>query len=217
MKTVARKRSKDVGNGTLADKRRDAILTAAAKLFAEHGYDGADTQLLADRLRVGKGTLYRYFRSKEALFLATVDRVMREICQQTEAAIEGIVDPLDQIAGAVVAYLTFFSERPEAVELLMQERAQFKDRKKPTYFEHREENIGRWLDLYRSLIKQGRVRKMPVERITDVMSGLLYGVIFTNYFTGVRASPKDQARDILDVFFRGILSEAELRARGRQK
>src|SRR5262249_57454593 len=52
------------------ERRREEILEAAARLFAEHGYSETDTQGLADLLQVGKGTLYRYFRTKRELFLA---------------------------------------------------------------------------------------------------------------------------------------------------
>ncbi len=50
---------------------------------------------------------------------------------------------------------------------------------------------------------------MPVERITDVMSQLIYGTMFINYFTGQQKSPEVQAEEILDVVFHGILSDAE--------
>jgi hypothetical protein len=40
------------------------------------------------------------------------------------------------------AYLDFFAEQPGFVELLIQERAHFRDRKRPTYFEHRDANVG---------------------------------------------------------------------------
>ena len=54
---------------------------------------------------------------------------------------------------------------------------------------------------------------MPVEQITDVVSGAIYGTMFINYFTG-QAKPSDiQAQEIVDVVFRGILSESERNAR----
>lgn len=199
------------GDETLAASRREEILDAAARLFARHGYADTDTQLLADELGVGKGTLYRYFPSKRDLFLATVDRVMRELCREIDACFENSEDPLKQMASAFEAYLTYFAERPEAVELLMQERAQFKDRKKPTYFEYREANAERWRALWRSLIAQGRVRDMPVDTIRDAMSNLLYGTMFTNYFAGQDRPPREQARELLDVAFHGVLSDAERR------
>ena len=40
-------------------ERREEILDAATKLFAEHGYADTDTQQLADKLGVGKGTLVK--------------------------------------------------------------------------------------------------------------------------------------------------------------
>jgi AcrR family transcriptional regulator len=194
--------------------RQEQILEAATRLFAAHGYSDTDTQLLADDLRIGKGTLYRYFPSKRDLFLAVADRVMRQLRRCIDDVVAGIEDPLERISAAVHTFLEFFGEHPEFVELLIQERAQFKDRKRPTYFEHREANIERWRALYRGLIAAGRVRNVPVERITDVMSDLLYGTIFTNYFSGRQKAFEAQAHDILDVVFNGILTQAERRRRG---
>ena len=142
---------------------------------------------------------------------------MGRLRERVDFVIAGIEDPLDRVAHAIGAYLAFFIEHPEFVELLVQERAQFKDRKKPTYFEHREANVGRWLDFYRSLIAEGRIRNMPVERILGVLSDLLYGTMITNYFIGRQKPIEEQARDILDVVYNGILTDSERQARGRVK
>jgi AcrR family transcriptional regulator len=47
--------------------KRDAILQAALELFAEQGYYGTAVPQVAERARVGAGTVYRYFDSKEQL------------------------------------------------------------------------------------------------------------------------------------------------------
>jgi AcrR family transcriptional regulator len=213
MKSTAAKKLQRPAHDVLCAQRREQILEIAAKLFAEHGYANADTQLLAEKLGVGKGTIYRYFPSKEEVFFAAADRAMRLLHERVDTSVRGIEDPLDRIATAIHAYLAFFADHPEFVELLMQERAQFKDRSKPTYFQHREARVHHWRELYRTLIAEGRVRDMPVERITDVMSDLVYGTMFTNYFTGQRKPFDAQARDILDVVFHGILSDAERQKR----
>ncbi len=188
--------------------RREEILVQAARLFAEHGYSNCDTQLLAETIGVGKGTVYRYFPSKRALFLAAADRVMRMLREHIETSIGDETDSFQRIRGGILAFLDFFAEHPAFVELLMQERAQFKDRTRPTFMEHRELNIERWRAIYRGLIADGQVRGMPVERITDVVGNLLYGTIFTNYFSGQTKSPEAQAEDILDVVFNGILTDS---------
>lgn len=215
MKAIPKNRPGRPVDGALRDRRRDEILETAAALFARHGYSATTTEMLAEELGVGKGTIYRYFPTKRDLFLRACDRLMHQLLEATTEAVIPIADPLDKIAQAVRTYLTFSAEHPAFVELIIQERAQFKDRKKPTYVEHQEANIEQHREFFRQLIAAGRMRDIPVDRIDEVLSDLVYGTIFTNYFAGRRRSAADQAQDILDVAFYGILSESERRGRNR--
>lgn len=194
---------------SLTARREDEILAAAKRHFAIQGYHNTDLQVLADELNVGKGTLYRYFRNKEELFLATVDRGMKDLHAFIEARTLAEIDPVNRLRTAVRSFLAFFDANPEIVELLIQERAEFRDRHQPTYLRHREANIGPWQDMLRGVINEGRVRRVPVTRITDVLSNLLYGAIFTQHFTRKKVSLEHQAEDILDLFFLGLLSDSE--------
>jgi AcrR family transcriptional regulator len=213
MGEVVQKRSKRCSDEEAMSARREEILEMATQLFADQGFSDAVTQVLADRLQIGKGTLYRHFPSKRELFLAAADRVMVKLNERIELNIVNIGDGLERVAKAISTYLAFFAENPSFVELIIQERANFKDRKRSTYFEHREQSVQRWRHLYRTLIAEGRIRDMPVEQITDVISGAIYGTMFINYFTG-QTKPSDlQAQEIVDVVFRGILSESERRRR----
>lgn len=210
MKSAERKRGRPSDEESRARKRVE-LLASAAKQFARHGYPGTDMQAIADAAGVAKGTLYLYFSSKEDLFLAAVDQGLRELQTHLDATVEPIADPLDRIAAAVRAYLRFFKERPEQVELLIQERAEFRDRKQPTYFEHRDRRRELWHALLADLIAQGRLRPVPVSRIDDVLSDLLYGTMFTNHFSGRHKPLQEQVDDIIDVAFHGLLTEAEKR------
>ena len=210
-----RKRGRPKVEG-LAERRREEILAGATRIFARQGYPGTDLQVVADRLGVGKGTVYRYFRSKEALFLAAADRGMTLLRERTDAEAARARDPLEMIVRATHEYLRFFDEHPEIVELFVQERAEFRDRKRPTYFAHRDANIGPWKVLLRRLMAEGQIRRMPVDRIADVFNSALYGAIFTNYFEGRRRPPDRQAREILDVIFRGILGPGRFSSRSRR-
>ncbi len=189
--------------------RQEEILDAATELFAELGYTEAVTQDLALKLQVGKGTIYRFYPSKRDLFLAAVDRVMWRLRARIDAATRDDLDPLDRVEDSIRAILGFFEDHPNYVELLVQERALFKDRTTPTYLAHHERHRERWHDIYRQLMAEGRVRPMPPERISTVFLDLVYGTIFTNHFSGWRRSADDQARDVIDILFRGILAEPE--------
>lgn len=197
-------RPRDEGLGA---RRSAEILEAAIGFFARQGYLDADIQVLADSLKVGKGTIYRYFPSKETLFFATVDHGMNLLREAVDGAAATAASPLASIETAIRAYLEFFDAHPEIVELFIQERANFRDRPKPTYFVHKEAGMDKWHDLLRSLIRDGVMRDVPIERITEVISHLVYGTMFTNYFQGRTTPVSRQCDDILDVVFHGLLRE----------
>jgi AcrR family transcriptional regulator len=210
MENALKQRTEKNGSDAIKTRRQEEILEAAAALFAECGYSEADTQTLADRLGVGKGTIYRYFPSKRELFLAAVDRLMSQLHQSIAKAVsDRLQDPFDRLHDAINAYLRFFAERPELVELLIQERAHFKDRAKPTFVKHNEEFVEQWRCEFRKMTADGRVRDMPFEKFNEAMSDLLYGTMFTNYFARRNLPAAEQAKDIHDFALYGILSDSE--------
>ena len=66
---------------------REAILAAAAQVFAESGLAGARTGAIAAAARVNKALLYYYFRSKEELYEAVLDRHVGEFNRRAVAVL----------------------------------------------------------------------------------------------------------------------------------
>ena len=74
----------------------EKILTVAARLFATHRFHEARMEDIAAAAEVGKGTLYRYFKDKEELYLALLERTAEQLSQclsqsRNERAIPGCV------------------------------------------------------------------------------------------------------------------------------
>ena len=53
--------------------RRGAILDAARRAFARHGYEGATVKVLEAETGLSRGAIFHHFRDKEALFLALAE------------------------------------------------------------------------------------------------------------------------------------------------
>jgi AcrR family transcriptional regulator len=193
----------------LESRRRAQILDTAAKVFAGFGFAGTQVQVFADRLGVGNGTVYRYFPTKEILFLAAVERGLEELTAEMDAVMTEPLEPLDTLRRLVRVYLGFFHRRPEMAELFIQERAAFPHHHRPLYFARREQDGKecRRADLFHRLIASGRIRSISQERFFAVIGDLLYGTILTNLLTGRRATPDAQTEDVLDVILNGILAE----------
>ncbi|HEY2585353.1 MAG TPA: TetR/AcrR family transcriptional regulator [Tepidisphaeraceae bacterium] len=208
---MSQRREKHAGPGRprdedLADRRRREIVRHAIEEFARNGFNGADLDAIAANAGCSKGTLYNYFESKGALFSASVDHVMFSLVDALgDEGDES--DPVEQIERLAVNFLRHFAQHPQYVELLVQERADFKDRQEPTYYRYRETSRAKWLRRFEWLIAQGRMRPMPPERALTVMSDLLYGTIFMNHFRHRRITPERQAADVVNVLLGGLLTE----------
>jgi len=78
---------------------RDQILDAAARLIHLRGYHGTSLDDVLRESGVGKGNFYYYFRSKEDLGFAIIDRVVERFLERTlePAFVDPTADPLDQV------------------------------------------------------------------------------------------------------------------------
>jgi len=192
-------------NPELQQRRRTEILAAATDLFAESGYIESEVQDIADRAGVGKGTVYRYYPSKDDLFLAACNHGMEMLKEAVGKAACQAERPLDRVSAGVRAYLEFFEANPNLVELLILERVHFRDRVKSTYFEHFDDNLIRWKSTFEELAADGLLRDLPVKRIIEFVSEVVYGAMFTTHFSGRRGELGIGHENVVDLIFIGIL------------
>lgn len=188
-------------------RRAEEILDIAIEVFAAQGFANADVQQIADRAGVGKGTVYRHFGNKDGLFLAAAELGLTRLKESIDLLADPLTDPLEQLRVASRAFLAFFDAHPEIVELVIQERAHFRDRTTATFFGPRtDERAQRWRERMQKLIAEGVIRDLPVEQIMDTIGRFLYGAVFVNYFARRESSLAQQAEPIVDAIFHGILN-----------
>jgi AcrR family transcriptional regulator len=109
----------------VAEKRRE-ILSAAAAIFVQHGYSGTNLQRVAERAGMGKSSLYHYFTSKEALFTALADEILRQETDLFEAQGQS-TDPAPERLRALIDNISSLFDDwaamgPLLVDLLRQRR-----------------------------------------------------------------------------------------------
>ncbi len=69
----------------VSKERKTQILNAAEDVFTQKGFDQARMDDIAEKTGLSKGTLYLYFRSKEELIIAILDRLFGDIFEQFKA------------------------------------------------------------------------------------------------------------------------------------
>lgn len=98
-----------------AEARRAQLLDAATRAFAEFGYRGATTKSIAAEAEVAEALIYRYFRSKEALFIAVVDRTASRLVHATEAALAANVGNPVRALGSLLDFTRAILDQNETL------------------------------------------------------------------------------------------------------
>lgn len=93
--------------------RRDAILAAAATVFAKHGLDGATIEMVARAAEIAVGTIYLYFASRDDLFLSLVAERELHLLERYESIQARALDPLAELRAIAGAYLDYVRESRE--------------------------------------------------------------------------------------------------------
>lgn len=183
---------------------RDALVAAARRLFAAHGFAEVSTDAIVAAAGVTRGALYHQFADKTALFEAALAAVEADIAKRlaAEAAAAGISDPVEALRHAVRTWLDICVE-PEI------QRIALIDGPSVLGWTHwREVCYLHVLGLVQALVAQGievgRIRPQPLIPLAHVLMGA--GDEAALYVT--EAADRTQARadmiQILDQLIQGL-------------
>ena len=172
-----------------AEARRQAILKAALTVFAARGFEAARLEDVAARAGVAKGTLYLYFRDKQALFEALVRDAVSPLLEHMRAmAAAPDVSPLQ----ALEAFFAMFqkevlgTERKLLLRLIMAEGPRF-----PAIAEfYYREVVSRGLAMMRALAERaGREGQFatdaPARHPQLIVAPLLLAVLWDGLFAKI--------------------------------
>ena len=99
-------------------ERKQQLLDAAARLFAEQGYAATRVVDIVDAAGVAKGLFYWYFDNKEALFRELATEIRRRLRRQQAAAMDPAAPALTRLLQATVASVRFMAENAPFFSLL---------------------------------------------------------------------------------------------------
>jgi AcrR family transcriptional regulator len=185
-------------------------MDAAARVFADRGYEAASVESIVRSAGISKGTFYWHFVSKEDLFHAVIeeriDAPARSLMEVTRTA------PADAVTAPVVSrgLADLFSGSPELLALL-QEYGTLAARSSSLGRRYRR----RQRDLTAALADALRARHaetgvpltMPAERLATAFIALAHGLATEAAVTPEDADPK-LFGDILALVYDGIASRA---------
>lgn len=116
---------------------REAILSAALKLFSDKGFDNVTMRNIADEIEYSVGTIYLYFKDKGEIFFELHNRGFAEFYKK-QLSVQRIKDPIERLKAHGEAYIQFAMEYPEYYDVMFISRTPAKAIKKSEHWEEGE-------------------------------------------------------------------------------
>ena len=101
-----------------AQATRDAILRAATRVFAKHGFAGGRIEQISKAAKSHDRMIYYYFGSKEALFIAVLEAMYRRFNDAESKIAFDAGRPVEALAAVIRFMWGYYQKNPEFITLL---------------------------------------------------------------------------------------------------
>lgn len=196
------------------DARPEEIVTAALEQFVERGFAATRLEDVARRAGVTKGTLYLYFKNKDALFKAVVRQTIVPIIAQGESTARSFTGSARELLEQLVREywrLVFETSLAGIPKLMMAEAANFPQLARFYY----EEVVTRGHRLLGGVIergiKDGEFRPVDVPAATKLaLSPLMHATVASRAFAQCMPEGFDVRKYLdthIDLYLHGIANQ----------
>ena len=189
---------------TVPDKR-EAILRAATKVFAENGYFNSKVADVARVAGVADGTVYLYFKSKEEILRSIFDRGVGEAVAEARARLGALADPREKLREIARLHLERLgADRDLAVVFQVELRGSTKFME-----EFSAAGFAEYLGLIRETFEEGQRsgvfrRELRAKTVAKILFGAL-DEMATNWILSPRRYRLAPAADeVLDIILGGV-------------
>ncbi len=187
--------------------RKKLIIKAAREVFAKTGFTGATIEEISAHAEVARATLYKFFTTKEELYLAVVEDAFDEIAKLTRDTMLATISTRDKFELFVTRLLNHFSENAGFFGLLMQQFGAIKldeQSKLKLHERHRELDLLLTQELDRG-IQDGSIKPVDSVKAVQVFNHMVYGYQMANLMSKASSSSRvDEVNLLMEIFFNGI-------------
>jgi TetR/AcrR family fatty acid metabolism transcriptional regulator len=166
--------SPDPGALRTGGDKRERILDAAERVFAQRGFFAARVSEIAREAGVADGTIYLYFKSKDELLISLFESRMERFNALLAAALPAGARPTERLLAAIRTYLSLVHAQPMVAEVLTIELRQsskfMKEASNPKF--------GDLLRLLAAIVAEGQqAGELSSEIPAPVAARMIFGIL----------------------------------------
>lgn len=178
------------------EARREEILSAAERKFSENGFFKTSMAEIAEAAQFAMGTMYRFFKSKEDIYISLVEAKIEELLRLLEEAIQGPASAQEKLRAVVQVKLAFADQNRAFFRIYVSEWSGFEWTMKSAFGErvwkHYLAQINLVANVIREGMKSGEFRKVHPKDTSLAFHGMLNSTI---YLWVLQAGPKESLVD----------------------
>jgi len=150
----------DDGSENCLSLGAQCILSGAAELFANSGYDAVSVQDIASRAGVSKANVYHHFESKELLYLAVLEQACSGVVELLDSVLEQQSSLEESLVYLIRQHLALLYEDKVRTHLVMREWLALGDGRGPGFAEKVfAKHFDRWVELFDEAKQKKKLRE----------------------------------------------------------
>jgi AcrR family transcriptional regulator len=190
----------------VSEERKSQILDAAEQVFTQKGLDLARMDDIAEETGLSKGTLYLYFKSKEDLIIAILDRIFQGVFKQLDARKDNELSATEAISQfteeAIHDYKLMLRLMPVAYEFLaLAFRNKTVQKALKQYFRHYMEVL---VPIIQRGIDAGEFRPVDAQEVAIAAGAIYEGTILLWVYDKTLVDIDHHIRSSIKLLLEGI-------------
>ncbi len=159
-----------------SDSTRQAILQCACEIFSERDFHEVLTDDIAERLGMGKGTIYRYFASKEDLYLAAITDGLQGLHDAVTVGLEQDASLEISIETLVQTLVGYFWRKRDLFILLHRLEAKLPASKLADWQSQRDGVVRMVQRVLNRAVARGVIPRLHTRLAVEALFGMIRGV-----------------------------------------
>ena len=190
----------------VTQERKFQILNAAEGVFTKKGLDVARMDDIAEETGLSKGTLYLYFKSKDDLIIAILDRIFEGVFKQMDARKDNLLSATEAISQfteeAIRDYKKMLRLMPVAYEFLaLAFRNKTVQKALKQYFRH-------YMDMLVPIIQRGidsgEFRQVDAREVAIAAAAIYEGTVLLWVYDSTLVDLEHHIRSSIKLLLEGV-------------
>ena len=188
---------------------KDKILEAALEVFSDKGYHVATVDEIAEHAGLGKGTVYRYFANKEALFNELVRIRLEDLEHRASVVLGSHDDVVRMIIKYLRVYFDFFDQNQHLYRVIVQEHLDFGNEMHELYIKKVMRRLPTLKRKVFEATQQGVFKDVDFQTVFYGVMGFVHGVIQKWLAHDCAYSLLEELPTVVEILFFGFVKNQD--------